>query len=94
MPSLLSNKVTLFTGIQHVIKKDDILVVARDCNDVSDIVLMKSNPKQYKKGQMIRVKDYYHTSDKTFHCVRGWIGKTEAYIKPIELTLISLQLWD
>lgn len=94
MPSLSSAKVTLFTGISHVVKVGDIMIIARDCFDTSDIVLMKSNPKRYIKGQMIVVRDYYFTTDKTFYAIRGTIGKVDAYIKPIELTLISLQLWD
>lgn len=94
MPALLSATVTLNTGIRHIVKANDVLILARDCVDCSDIVLMKSDPKKYSKGQAIIIKDYYYTTDKTFVCLRGKIGKTLAYIKPIELTLISLQLWD
>lgn len=94
MPSLRSASVTLNSGIKHIVKEGDIMMVARDCVDTSDVVLMKSDPKKYSRGQMITIRDYYYTSDKSFTCLRGQIGKVLAYIKPIELTLISLQLWD
>jgi len=94
MPSLRSISVTLNSGIKHIVKAGDVMMVARDCLDTSDIVLRVSDPKQYKRGQTITIKDYYYTTDKSFTCLRGQIGKVTAYIKPIELTLISLQLWD
>ncbi len=90
MGAALSAKVTLYGNIKHPIKTDDVLVVAEDCFDISDKALMASKIKHLAKGDMVTVKDYYCTEDKTFCAVRAWYKNKLYYIASVNLTLISL----
>lgn len=85
-----SNKVTLFNNVHQVVKSEDILIIAKDCMDASDIALKTSKPKSLTKGTMVIVQDLYSTSDKAFKAIRVLVDKKLYYVNSTNLTLLNL----